>query len=393
MDIESKIEHFTVIFRRLRAASNEARLRILDEYFKDVNNDLNSDPQHPKEPIHSLEQSSDNTKAILDQVTSDERGRLCFYGATSFYYARVDQVNHGPSLCNDLDTYDQESHLIYDRTLLLPNQMLLEELRLSDSHLQTLLDTYWHFPHHLHLVLSRKLFMSKLHSWCRRSARVAEIQPSIGDLPVSGPYAPPFLLCCVLSQAARYSDIPAMAEYGKQCLSKALNLLPETVQRGASFPSIQGLLILSARECAYGHTSQGWLYSGMAFRMMRDLGLHIAGEQLARLQLHLSDDELHLRQQVFWSCYTWDKTISLCLGRPPEIQVELPVIQPEDIPDGEDAEREPWMLMTEGNRPSGIRPADEARSNSRFSAFCKLSIVWSPEPTTSAVLNEGLDGQ
>ncbi|KAL4937915.1 hypothetical protein BDV06DRAFT_226491 [Aspergillus oleicola] len=42
-----------------------------------------------------------------------------------------------------------------------------------------------------------------------------------------------------------------------------------------SIPGIQALLQQSARDVACGRSSQAWLFSGMAFRMAIDLGLHL----------------------------------------------------------------------------------------------------------------------
>lgn len=65
----------------------------------------------------------------------------------------------------------------------------------------------------------------------------------------------------------------------------------------ASYPAIQGLVILAGRDCAVGNWSQGWLYLGMAIRMVQDSGMHLrvvgknAEEKLVRLRLAWS---------VFW---------------------------------------------------------------------------------------------
>jgi hypothetical protein len=84
-------------------------------------------------------------------------------------------------------------------------------------------------------------------------------------------------------------------------------------------------------------TSQGRLYSGMAFRMMRDMGIHIQPHQLVG---QYQEEELRLRQQLFWSYYTWDKTMSSCLGRAPTTHDRIPL--PENLIDGDEAENDSW---------------------------------------------------
>jgi hypothetical protein len=196
-----------------------------------------------------------------------------------------------------------------------------------------------------------------------------------GDMATSGPYFNQFLLYSVLSQAARFSDrqdAPALTQYFAR---EALSSLTIELDKGSSIPTIQALLIFSARECACGRTSQGWLYSGMAFRMMRDLGIHIPSAKLGDLVGQFSSEELALRKQVFWSCYTWDKTMSLSLGRAPAIHDVIPAIVPEDMLDGEEAESGIWRPKFACDSALEGSGSQKARTNSRFTAYCELCIV------------------
>jgi hypothetical protein len=102
----------------------------------------------------------------------------------------------------------------------------------------------------------------------------------------------------------------------------------------SAIPTIQALLQQSAREIAFGRSSQGsrsryqlifyltkceigWLYSGMAFRMAFDMGIHLPSDKLQAFVKSLSTEDIEIRKRLFWSCYTWDKTISIYLGRMP----------------------------------------------------------------------------
>jgi hypothetical protein len=60
-----------------------------------------------------------------------------------------------------------------------------------------------------------------------------------------------------------------------------------------------------------------WLYSGMAFRIAIDLGIHLPSEKLGGYVRKFSAEDIEIRKRLFWSCYTWDKAISLYLGRMP----------------------------------------------------------------------------
>lgn len=133
-----------------------------------------------------------------------------------------------------------------------------------------------------------------------------------------GPCYSPFLLTVMCAHAARF-DSRRMSE---MLVSRARILLGVEIHRPSCIPTAQALLQLSARDLAYGSISQAWLYSGMAFRMVSDLGLHNSTAQIATLG-HLSAEDLEIRRRLFWSCYFWDKAISLYLGRMPVLP-ELP---------------------------------------------------------------------
>jgi hypothetical protein len=62
---------------------------------------------------------------------------------------------------------------------------------------------------------------------------------------------------------------------------------------------------------------KAWLYSGMAFRMAIDLGIQLPNDKLSTYVKNLSPEDIEIRKRLFWSCYTWDKAISLYCGRMP----------------------------------------------------------------------------
>ena len=55
----------------------------------------------------------------------------------------------------------------------------------------------------------------------------------------------------------------------------------------------------------------------MAFRMAIDLGIHLPGDKLRTYIKSLTLEDIEIRKRLFWSCYTYDKVISLFLGRMP----------------------------------------------------------------------------
>lgn len=132
----------------------------------------------------------------------------------------------------------------------------------------------------------------------------------------------PFLLVVMCAHAARFDHQDAISEV---LLSRARLLLGEAIQGPTSIPTVQALLQLSARDLTHGSISKAWLYSGMAFRMSSDLGLNYSSGRVAAIG-NLSPEDLEVRRRLSWSCYCWDKIISLYLGRMPALP-ELPFDQ------------------------------------------------------------------
>ncbi|KAK9792865.1 hypothetical protein AB5N19_00138 [Seiridium cardinale] len=102
------------------------------------------------------------------------------------------------------------------------------------------------------------------------------------------------------------------AEY----MARAKELLSIEMDQPSSIPTIQGLLLLGQRDCAHGNLSQGWMYTGMAFRAMRDMGIHLGCSRLPIFGFGtLTAKDREIRRWLFWSAFTWDKIVSLALGR------------------------------------------------------------------------------
>lgn len=100
------------------------------------------------------------------------------------------------------------------------------------------------------------------------------------DMALGGPYYSKFLLLCIMALAARHLSETtanhAVLAKGEAFLKEARGLLAEHLADSRpQIPTIQGLLVLAGRQCAVGKPSEGWLYTGMATRMLSDLGLHL----------------------------------------------------------------------------------------------------------------------
>lgn len=63
-----------------------------------------------------------------------------------------------------------------------------------------------------------------------------------------------------------------------------------------------------------GQDATGWMYHGMANRLLYDLGLNIDPSALPS-SLRLTAEEAELRRQIYWSLYCVDKLASGYTGR------------------------------------------------------------------------------
>lgn len=153
-----------------------------------------------------------------------------------------------------------------------------------------------------------------------------------------GPYYSHTLLNAMLSHSIRWgkSDLATRQkldesyEGGLVFGRHARAMVFDELSRGiTTIPTVQTLLLLSAQECSLGNSAQAYVYSGIAFRLIDHLGICVDSAKFAA-SVHLSDEDIEIRNRLFWNCYFWDKIISLYLGRSPVLQ-HSPVSPPQVI--------------------------------------------------------------
>ncbi|KAL4869009.1 hypothetical protein BDV12DRAFT_185565 [Aspergillus spectabilis] len=168
-----------------------------------------------------------------------------------------------------------------------------------------------------------------------------------------------------------------------------ISLAMETL-RAPSIPTIQALLQQSARDVAGGRSSQAWLFSGMAFRMAIDLGLHVSTDKPQHYAKSLSPEDIEIRKRLFWSLYAWDKHISLYLGRMPNFIIGADNVPLDFLDDF--SEDDPWEpFYGPDPRATELPPHEPTPGHiiSCFTALCRLCTIvsrlmlefYSPHPT------------
>ena len=199
-----------------------------------------------------------------------------------------------------------------------------------------------------------------------------------------GPYFSKMLLNALLLAAAKFSprldirkkaDEPSTA--GWRFRQRVKELLGSAMDE-STIPSIQALITVASSVFAVGdEKSTSWLYSGTAFRMIVDLGLHIdAANQVEQGKMSIED--LECRRRVFWGAFIFDKIHSMYQGRPPTLQEHDTKVPIEFMDDYEELEL--WVPMEPLNKASSSYPLPKhpgcpTYSVTTFSAFCRLSLV------------------
>ncbi|ORY23135.1 fungal-specific transcription factor domain-domain-containing protein [Naematelia encephala] len=213
------------------------------------------------------------------------------------------------------------------------------------------------------------------------------------DMALGGPYFSQFLLESICAAAVLYSDYHLDPErlprdigagatadllgVGAEYLSRAKALLAVELEKPSNVPAIQGMMILGQRESSCGNASQGWMYTGMAFRAMRDLGIHLDCSRLPIFGFGtLSAEDREIRRRLFWSAFTWDKTISLALGRMPTFMAWQDVSPSPIVDNNEDNDE--WRphfyddLIPEDMRSYPVQKSWMTTNYRQFAKLCEL---------------------
>ncbi|RGP69104.1 nitrogen assimilation transcription factor nit-4 [Fusarium longipes] len=220
-----------------------------------------------------------------------------------------------------------------------------------------LLSLHWNRQHHSFLITYRPAFMR--------------------DMACGGPYFSKLLLNAIYFGSSKFSprlevrkDPNDVRTAGWKYRERVRELLGGSLDR-SDITTIQALLVMTNSLFALGdERSAAWLYAGLAFRMLIDLGLHV---DLTNSQL-FSDEDLEIRRRVFWGAFVVDKIQSLYQGRPVTLKEADAMVPIKFVDTYSELEFwQPFAYSTSKNNYAG----SPAYSISTFTALCKLSIVMS----------------
>jgi hypothetical protein len=146
-----------------------------------------------------------------------------------------------------------------------------------------LLNLHWNRQHHSFLVTYRPAFMR--------------------DMACNGPYFSKLLLNAIYYGASKFSprlelrkDQSDVRTAGWQFRNRVRDLLGQALDH-SEITTIQALLQMSNSLFALGdEQSAAWVFSGIAIRMLEDLGLHVDATLLPNMH-RLSEEDLEIRRR------------------------------------------------------------------------------------------------
>ncbi|KAH8590539.1 fungal-specific transcription factor domain-containing protein [Bisporella sp. PMI_857] len=209
-----------------------------------------------------------------------------------------------------------------------------------------LLSLHWNRQHHSHLITYRPAFMR--------------------DMACQGPYFSKLLLNAIYFGSCKFSPQAELKGIHTRFRKRVRELLGGALDR-SEIVTIQALLVMTNSLFALGdERSAAWIYAGIAFRMLIDLGAHVDG-----LNAKVSEEDLEIRRRVFWGAFVVDKIQSLYQGRPVSIQeadIKVPILFQDRY-----EELEHWTPFAYPDTAS--YPGSPAYSVSTFTELCKLSVI------------------
>jgi hypothetical protein len=242
-----------------------------------------------------------------------------------------------------------------------------------------LLSLHWNRQHHSFLTTYRPAFMR--------------------DMACGGPYFSKLLLNAIYFGAAKFSprhEVRRVANdvrtAGWQFRQRVRGLLGEALDK-SEVTTIQALLVMTNSLFALGdERSAAWLYAGLAFRMIVDLGIHVDTLDLA-ITRKFSDEDYEIRRRVFWAAFgddtsstacslavlillaVVDKVQSLYQGRPVSIKESDTLVPIKFLDTYEELEH--WAPFAYSTQTSSTYQGSPAYSISTFQHLCKLSVTLS----------------
>ncbi|KAK9486439.1 fungal-specific transcription factor domain-containing protein [Lipomyces starkeyi] len=195
------------------------------------------------------------------------------------------------------------------------------------------------------------------------------------DMACAGPYFSKLLLNAIYFSSSKFTprievrrDPDNALTAGWSYRQRVVDLLSKCFDK-SSITIIQALLIMPTALFSWcDEKTTSWLYAGMAYNMIIDLGIHVDATTLKR---RLCEEEMEIRRRLYWAAYVTDKNQSLYQGRPACLR-ETGTNLPMNILDNyEELELFTPISYTE----TQSHPSSPGYMTTSFIEACKLSII------------------
>ncbi|KAL4882997.1 fungal-specific transcription factor domain-containing protein [Aspergillus karnatakaensis] len=348
--------------KNLRSAARNAR-----QSSTAIHNDQRGPRLQTAAPHSPVEQRVDGQKLATGPEPARDACEVQVYGVTSLLQ---DHASHS-SLPNPHSQQSDQQNVsecaVQDRLITLyVTPSILKNIDfdgVSANLALHLLDLHWNRLHLLYLLTYRPAIMDSLIN--------------------NGPYINKLLLNAIYLQSSLYTDcvtgdVHSRPETsGLRFYERFKNLLVGYIDQ-PNMPIVVALLACGACLLQYGKQSAAWVYSGMAHRMILDLGYHLDGvSPQGEAEFTTSCIETEMRRRVFWGAYANVKFQSLFLGRPPSIHQDDCSIPQQYLDTYEEMEEwrpyvDPQTPVLDCTTPYRGRPS---YAISTFHSLLRLSII------------------
>ncbi|KAL3448810.1 fungal-specific transcription factor domain-containing protein [Aspergillus insuetus] len=291
--LEEQVASLQDFIASLASASHVERDQMLAN-FQQSSND------HLQPPTRKSESSSRGlSKGSLLRMKNGHTAQ--FFGETSFYpiAPSVDEEmdeDLRPSLRSSEVNIQQPASGTRPSPLGATNTVAHSRLSPDSPICQSAMSAFFQHAYYYHMVLYREYFL--------RDYKAGK-----------GPYYSDLLFYAIAtlgSLLSRDDEVRSMSDTFYEC---AENILHGGVLDSPDVTTVQALLLLGQRDVGCGKQSKGWLLTGLAFRMVHEMGLHLDPNHWKTT--HDSEVDREVLRRVYWACFIADKQLSLYFGRPP----------------------------------------------------------------------------
>lgn len=179
----------------------------------------------------------------------------------------------------------------------------------------------------------------------------------------------------LLSLACSYTNDPRITENKRTISDTLAGRAKAEIEREGERPTLatlQGLLLIGSHGSGSSRQGLGYIYSGIAFRMLHTLGLGIDCSSYVERGI-LAPEVRAARDRTMWLAAVQDKLWSAYVGRNPSVlraslEPPLPAIDRE-------LDRQLWAMMPADVPPDASNKPIPGFLSSTFHHTCRLSII------------------